>query len=157
MPHDPVAETHLLRIAEALRAHAVDGSQLNYDRLSTACNAYQRYLRTRQLLEGSKPVRRARRVSLPEADVSDDEDETTESSAMTDTETTEEARKVATFEKEKMECDRFIEEFGGIYDSRGTRHRVIIYYEDMRRIAELCRYFRDTAIGESIQVTDEET
>jgi hypothetical protein len=58
----------------------------------------------------------------------------------------------ATFDREKAECDRFIAEFGGQYNSQGTRHRVMLYYEDMRRIEEYCRYLRDEAIGERTKV-----
>jgi hypothetical protein len=81
--------------------------------------------------------------------------ETTESSAMHDTDMTKAERQQAIFDKEKAECDRFIAEFGGEYNSGGIRHRVVLYYEDMRRIAEMCRYFRDTAIGESTQVDEQ--
>lgn len=74
-----------------------------------------------------------------------------------DTEVDPNERTQAVFDMEKAECDRFIAEFGGLYNDKGTRHRVILYYEDMRRIAEMCRFFRDTAITEGIQVSDDQT
>jgi hypothetical protein len=136
---------------------SVPSAERDMPALQAALDAYQRWV------NAPEPVRRARRLAAQEVvdpgrdlpGVEGDMSETTEDSAMHDTEMTAAERQQATFDKEKAECDRFVAEYGGEYNSGGTRHRVVLYYEDMRRIAEMCRWYRDTAIGESTGVDED--
>jgi hypothetical protein len=155
MPRDLELDRLIQRVAEESHATAQDDSRA--PELQAALDAYRRYVkqRDRQHQASLPQLRKARRVKPLITQEYPPMSETTEASAMHDTEMTAEERSMATFEKEKAECDRFIAEFGGEYNGQGIRHRVMLYYEDMRRIAEMCRFFRDTAIGESTQVDEQ--